>query len=104
LERVIRNRPTTVTDACYTKDGQKITDMRRCAQMFPVYSSPRLNAGMPLGSTMLKCALKSIDKKDYSVTLTGPQVAALKAAFPSGVCDFMKKGVAVHPPDIWLSY
>lgn len=59
---------------------------------------------MPIASTMLKCALKPIDMKDYSVTMTGAQVAALKAAFPSGVCDFTKKGVAVRPPDTWLSY
>jgi hypothetical protein len=59
---------------------------------------------MPIASTMLKCALKPIDKRDYSAALTGPQVAALKAVFPSGVCDFAKKGVAVRPPDTWLSY
>jgi hypothetical protein len=94
LEKVIRNRPTGVSDACYTKDGQKITDMQRCAQMFPIYSNPRLNAGLPLGATALKCELKSVDKKDY----------ALKAAVPAGVCDYSRKGVSVRPPDTWLSY
>jgi hypothetical protein len=39
LEKVIRNRPATVTDACYTKEGEKITDMTRCARMFPVTQS-----------------------------------------------------------------
>jgi hypothetical protein len=104
LERVIRNKPAGVTDACYTKDGQKITDMRRCAQMFPVYSNPRLNAGLPLGATMLKCELKPIDKKDYAQPLTDTQLSALKAAFPGGVCDYSRKGVSVRPPDTWLSY
>lgn len=103
LEKVIRNRPAGVTDGCYTKSGQ-ITDMKRCAEMFPAYANPRLNAGMPIASTMLKCALKAIDKKDYSRMLTDAQVAALKAAFPSGVCDYTQKGVSVRPPDIWLSY
>ena len=104
LEKVIRNRPTAVTDACYTKDGLKITDTQRCAQMFPVYASPRLNAGLPPGATMLKCDLKAIDKKDYSIALTAGQLTVLKAAFPSGVCDFTKKGVSVRAPDTWLSY
>jgi len=104
LEKVIRNRPASITDACYTKDGQKITDMKRCAEMFPAYANPRLNAGMPLASTMLKCALKPIDKKDYSRALTDVQVAALKKAFPTGVCDYTKKGIAVQPPDTWLSF
>jgi Tannase-like family of unknown function (DUF6351) len=104
LERVIRNRPAAVTDACYTKDGQKITEMPRCAQMFPVYSNPRLKAGLPTGATMLKCELKAVERKDYSVRLTDAQLAALKAAFPSGVCDFTRKGVGVRAPDTWLSY
>jgi hypothetical protein len=104
LEKVIRNRPATVTDACYTKDGQKITDMSRCAQMFPVYANPRLNAGMPIGATMLKCELKAVDRKDYSARPTDAQFAAITAAFPSGVCDFTRKGVAVRAPDPWLSY
>jgi hypothetical protein len=104
IERVIRNRPATVTDACYTKDGQKITDMQRCAQLFPVYANPRLNAGLPMGATLVKCELKAVDRKDYSAKLTDAQLAAIKVAFPSGVCDFSKKGVAVRAADTWLSY
>jgi hypothetical protein len=101
---VIRNKPASVTDACYTKDGQKITDMERCTRMFPVYSNPRLNAGMPLGATTLKCELKPIDKKDYAQPLTDAQLSALKAVFPGGVCHFSRKGVSVRAPETWLSY
>jgi hypothetical protein len=36
--------------------------------------------------------------------LTNDQIAALRTAFPSGVCDYSKKGVAVRAPDTWLSY
>jgi hypothetical protein len=104
LDKVIRNKPAGVSDACYAKDGQKITDMQRCAQMFPVYSNPRLSAGLPLGATMLKCETKPVDRKDYAHPLTDAQVAALKVAFPTGVCDYTKKGVAVRAPDVWLSY
>jgi hypothetical protein len=78
--------------------------MQRCAQMFPVYSNPRLIAGLPMGATTLKCELKAVEKKDYSVRLTDAQLAAIRAAFPSGVCDFTRKGVAVRAPDTWLSY
>ena len=104
LEKVIRNKPAGVSDACYTKDGQKITDMRRCAQMFPVYSNPRLSAGLPMGATTLKCELKGVDRKDYTQPLTDTQLASLKAAFPGGVCDYGRKGVSVRAPDTWLSY
>jgi Tannase-like family of unknown function (DUF6351) len=104
LEKAIRNKPAGVGDACYTKDGQTITDMQRCAQMFPVYANPRLNAGLPMGATTLKCELKAVDRKDYTQPLTDAQLAALKAAFPGGVCDYGRKGVSVRPPDTWLSY
>ena len=104
LDKVIRNRPVTVTDACYTKEGEKITDVARCARMFPIFSNPRLEAGMPIGATMLKCELKAVDRSDYSVSLTDEQLAAIRAAFPSGVCDFTKKGIAVRSPEIWLRY
>ena len=104
LEKVTRNRPAAVTDACYTKDGGKITDMTRCAEMFPVYNNPRLVAGMPMSSTMLKCELKPVDRRDYRAPLTAAQFTAMKAAFPSGVCDFSRKGISVRAPDTWLSY
>jgi hypothetical protein len=104
LERVIRNRPKSITDACYTKDGDKITDMARCAELFPVYSNPRLEAGIPIAATMLKCDLKAIDSADYSVRLTATQLAALRTTFPSGVCDLTKKGVAVGPSETWRRY
>ena len=57
-----------------------------------------------MGATMLECDLKAADKKDYSAALTDAQLAAIKAAFPSGVCDFTRKGVAVRAPNTWLSY
>jgi len=104
LEKVIRNRPITVSDACYTMAGETITDMRRCAGMFPVYANPRLVAGQPMGATLLKCELKAVDRRDYPATLTNAQLVAIKAAFPAGVCDFTRKGVAVRAPDTWRSY
>ena len=104
MEKVIRNKPAGVSDACYTKGGDKIADMQRCARMFPVYSNPRLNAGLPTGATTLKCELKGVDKKDYAKPLTDEQLAALRSAFPSGVCDYSKKGMSVRAPDTWLSY
>jgi hypothetical protein len=104
LEKVIRNKPAGVSDACYTKGGEKITDMPRCAHMFPVYSNPRLNAGLPMGADALKCELKSVDRKDYAKPLTDEQLATLRSAFPSGVCDYRKKGVSVRAPDTWLSF
>jgi hypothetical protein len=78
--------------------------MARCAELFPVYSNPRLEAGIPIAATMLKCDLKAIDSADYSVRLTATQLAAVRTTFPSGVCDLTKKGVAVGPSETWRRY
>jgi len=104
LEKVIRDKPANLVDACYTKDGQQITDTQRCAQMFPVYLNPRLVAGQPLGASTLKCELKPIDRKDYKQPLTDTQLSALKTVFPGGVCEYAKKGVAARASETWLSY
>jgi hypothetical protein len=72
--------------------------------MFPVYSNPRLTAGLPMGADTLKCELKPIDRKDYTNALTDAQFMALRNAFPAGVCDYTRKGVSVRAPDTWLSY
>ena len=105
LAKVIRNRPAGVSDACYTKDGEKITDMPRCAQMFPVYSNPRLNAGLPMGADDAEMrAEERSTGRTIAKPLTDEQLAALRSAFPSGVCDFSKKGVSVRAPDTWLSF
>jgi hypothetical protein len=57
-----------------------------------------------MGADALKCELKSVDRKDYAKPLTDAQLAAIRNAFPSGVCDYGKKGVSVHAPATWLSY
>jgi hypothetical protein len=104
LEKVIRNKPANVTDACYTKEGQAITDMKRCAEMFPVFSNTRLAAGQPIAAAMLKCQMKPVDRKDYSKPLSDEQFSKLKTVFSTGVCDYSKKSVGAAAPTVWLSY
>ena len=74
-----------------------------CAQMFPVYLNPRLVAGQPLGSALLKCELKPVEKKDYEQPLTGAQLSTLKATFPGGVCDYSKKAAGLSAPATWFT-
>jgi hypothetical protein len=38
------------------------------------------------------------------VTFTADQWAALSAAFPEGVCDYSKPGIAQHGAIPWLTY
>ena len=105
LERVVRNKPSGLVDACYTPNLEPMTDAARCGQLFPVASNPRLVAGSPLAHDRLKCELKPVDRADHATPVTDAQLAALGAAFPEGVCDYSRPGVGQQPaPHAWLSY
>jgi hypothetical protein len=93
LEKVTRNKPATLVDACYMRSGQRIIDFAQCLQMFPSHANPRLAAGEPLTQDVLKCNLKPINRADYAQQLTDIQLEQLRAVFPSGVCDYSRPGV-----------
>jgi len=61
-------------------------------------------AGGPLKANVYKCQLKPIDARDYAVTFTGDEMARLRAIFPSGVCDFSRRGVGYRPVVTWPSF
>jgi hypothetical protein len=104
-QKVVRNKPSDAVDACYDLSGHKITDAAQCAQMFPYYGFPRLIAGGPIIDDVFKCALKPVDPADYNPPLTAQQLAMVQAAFPGGVCDWMKPGIGKTPlANTWLSY
>jgi len=103
--KVVRNKPAGLVDACFTVTGERITDPATCARMYPVHGNPRLAAGEPLAQDVLKCRLKKVDARDYARPLTADQLAALKAIFPQGVCDYSRRGVNQKPlAGTWLSY
>jgi hypothetical protein len=43
----------------------------------------------------MKCALKPVDMKDYTVKFSAAQQKRLKKIFVDGVCDFSKPGVGM---------
>jgi hypothetical protein len=61
--------------------------------MYPNHSEPRIVAGAPIANDVLKCQLKPVNAADYKVKFTPEQLARLTKIFPTGVCDFSKKGV-----------
>ena len=104
-DKVGRNKPEGLVDACYTTTGERITDPVACRRMYPVHANPRLAAGEPLAQDVLKCKLKSVDPRDYAQSLTADQVERLKAVFPQGICDYRRRGVNQKPlAGTWLSY
>ena len=109
-ERVIRNRPASLGDACWagtTKIAEPfgILGGGTCAGLYPTFAETRMVAGAPLASTAFKCQLKALSFADYPVTFTASQQARLAATFPTGVCDWSKPGVDEQPPlGTWLDY
>jgi hypothetical protein len=95
--KVIRNRPATLSDACWTSATTRIDEPfglglgGTCAPLYPAFGDTRLAAGEGLADDTLKCRLKPIDFDSYGVAFTAEQQARLRATFPTGVCDWSKE-------------
>jgi hypothetical protein len=109
-EKTLRDKPADLVDACYDRDGQRIAEEQtvsggRCNEIYPTHLPPRMVAGGPLTSDVIKCQLKPVDANDYQVKFTSAEFTRLKTIFPDGVCDWSKKGVAQVPPSgVWQSF
>ena len=104
-QKVAAHRPTDFVDACYTAADAKITNMDRCAELFPIASDARIVAGAPLANDVRKCTLKPVDPDDYLVSLSVEQLGALQRIFPEGVCDWSRPGVGQVPlAGTWAFY
>ena len=86
-----------VTQAVLEGTGQ-------CNVLFPRGVPPEFVAGAPIELDVIKCQLKPIDMADYAVPFTAQQRERLKAIFPTGVCDWSKKGVKQVKVVTWASF
>jgi hypothetical protein len=113
-KKVARAKPPEAVDACWIltptgvtriDDPAEIGATGPCTQAYPPASGPRLRAGSPLASAVIKCRLQRVRLSDYGVAFTPEQEARLRALFPDGVCDYGKRGVGQRPmKETWLSY
>ena len=112
-EKVVADKPADVVDACWTTAGVKIvapqvledpTGTNPCNTLFPRGVPPEYVAGAPIQLDVIKCQLKPIDMADYKVAFTTEQRARLATIFPTGVCDWSKKGVKQVKAVTWASY
>ncbi|MFN8152078.1 MAG: DUF6351 family protein [Solirubrobacterales bacterium] len=96
-EKVLNDKPSDAVDACWTNGGQRtdapaqIGASNICEQTYPPHSLPANQAGKPLDSIAVKCALRPLNYGDYGSPSAGQQ-ARLAAIFPDGVCDWSKPG------------
>jgi len=109
--KVIRNKPAWVTDTCWESSGvahaERFTmnPSATCNQLFPIFSTVRIEAGGPLAGDIMKCHLKPLRLSSYKVAFTSAQASRLKSIFPDGVCDFSRRGVEQQGiKDTWLAY
>lgn len=104
--KVSRNRPSTLREGCVSPGGsfptnfvaQTLTpDSGSCASWYPVGIGTRAAAGAPAALDIAKCQLKPVATAladgTYTVGFTSAQRTRLAAIFPSGVCDWSKRGV-----------
>ena len=108
-EKVIRNKPTDLQNACWTSDDERImdegNDSGRCSELFKSYGDPRIAAGAPLTNDVLKCELKPIDSREYKQPLSDSQLDRLGAIFSYGVCDYSRPSVGQQSiAGTWLDY
>jgi len=116
--RVVAAKPSTLTDTCFvgapssvmpapsapSETQVAITDPQRCADLYPVYSTPRHEAGAWLANTAVACALKPLRRRDLPVAFTAAQWEAMESTFPTGVCDYTKRGIGERRSVPWQTY
>ncbi|HZQ88217.1 MAG TPA: DUF6351 family protein, partial [Acidimicrobiales bacterium] len=106
--KLIDDRPRDVHDQCSDGIGQTIPGAAgeaACQAVVQLYSTPRVVAGSPLTTDIIKCQLKPLVRSDYlPVEFTDAQWVALAHIFPTGVCDFSKPGVDQQPTLPWQTY
>jgi hypothetical protein len=102
--KVRRAKPADLSDTCFMAGGVK-GDLT-CNGTWQYYAAPRIAAGGPLSQDVMKCRLKRLSRSDYgAIAFTDAQWAQLQAAFPTGVCDYSKRGVSQHRPKArWLTF
>jgi hypothetical protein len=114
-QKVVANKPADAVDACWTSatmtppntkivERQTLDGPGQCVALFPRGVPPEYVAGAPLALDVVKCQLKDIDMSDYKVSFTAEQRARLRSIFPSGVCDWSKKGVKQAKLKTWASF
>jgi hypothetical protein len=102
-QKIREDKPGTLADRCTDGFGHDIPS-EVCDETVAAYGTPRFAAGEPHTDDVLKCQLEPLVRDDYPVTFTDTQWAALKQAFPTGVCNYGKPGVSQRGATPWLSY
>src|SRR3954470_10936925 len=101
--KIIEDKPADLTDRCTNGTGTALPS-EVCDETVEPYGTPRFAAGEPMTDDVLKCQLQPLRKSDFPVTFTDEQWKRLNNAFPTGVCNYGKRGVDQQETVTWLTY
>jgi hypothetical protein len=102
--KIIADKPASLTERCTNGAGSELPPAE-CDAVVQSYSTPRIEAGMPLADDTIKCELQPLERSRYQpLSVSDDHWAQLQRAFPKGVCDYSKPGVDRVPTVPWLSY
>jgi hypothetical protein len=109
--KVARDRPRNVHDRCSQVPGVErvsvpgVGPVCRLKEVQTRFGTPATVAGESIATDQNRCQLKPLRRTDYyPVDFTNAQWAALKATFPTGVCDWDQPGVSQRDTIPWLTY
>jgi len=101
-DKIAVNKPVDLLEGCNTGGASPTFMPQRlvreqeastpCNQLYPSNSFPREVAGADIAADIIKCQRKSPRRSDYAVPFTDAQWARLQAAFPTGVCNWSRRG------------
>jgi hypothetical protein len=105
-DKIVKNKPAKLVDQCAEGGGLGIEPSDEvCSAVVDVYSTARIEAGMPFTDDVVKCQLTPLRRSDYyPVRFTEPQWQALQGVFPTGVCDYALPGVGQQDTLFWPSF
>lgn len=116
IDHIRTARPEWLVDSCWvgsTPPRRVVTEQRpltagqgdRCADAYPVHTSPRIVAGAPLSSNVVKCRLRPFDAEAHPADFTDEQAERAREVFSEGVCDWSVPGVGQQgPAGTWLRF
>jgi hypothetical protein len=98
--KIVEDKPADARNVC------DLPDSTSCNAVFGPAGNARWDAGEPtLANDVIKCQLKPLVRSDYyPVQFSDAEWAQLEAAFPTGVCDYSRPGVAQQGAVPWLTY
>jgi hypothetical protein len=105
-QKILEDRPADVQDKC-TEGSPIEADLpgEACDAVVDVYSSPRIEAGMPFTDDVMKCQRTPLRAADFlPAVFSDAEWATLQQTFPDGVCDYSKPGVDFQKTIPWLTY